>query len=157
MSEKDLRKLLDEAIRLELHVSDLYVLFHTLFPDDAAFWWKLSLEEKNHAALLKSGREHFLPVGQFPVELIDVTLETLVARNQELRETCSGFAATPPSRADAFRFAFALETSAGELHFQHAMEELPRTQAMKIFQALNNEDRDHAERIRRYMEEHGIG
>lgn len=158
MTEKALVKLLEEAIQLELLVADLYVFFHQTYSEDAGFWWKLSLEEKNHAALLKSGREHFLPVGQFPPELIPTTLETLSAKNRELAATIDRYRQTPPDRVEAFRYAFELENSAGELHFQHAIAEHhdSESKAMAIFRSLNSEDRDHAERIRLYMRNNGI-
>jgi len=46
--------LIEKAIQLELNVAELYIRFHKLFPSDASFWWKLAIEEKNHAALLKT-------------------------------------------------------------------------------------------------------
>jgi len=47
-------QLIREAIQLEFNVADLYLFFHRLFPEDAGFWWSLVIEEKNHAALLKT-------------------------------------------------------------------------------------------------------
>ncbi len=152
MNRQKLAALVEEATRLELLVSDLYALFHECQPADAAFWWTLSLEEKNHAALLKSGRDHFLPLGLFPVELIPSVLETLTARNNELEAAIARFRATPPSRQEALRYALALEESAAELHFQQALEEQGQSTVMDIFRTLNGEDHDHAERIRRYLE-----
>lgn len=159
MTETAVAKLLEEAIQLELLVADLYVFFCQTYPEDAGFWWKLSLEEKNHAALLRSGREHFLPVGQFPAELIPSVLGTLTVKNRELAATIDRFREAHPDRAEAFRFAFELENSAGELHFQHAMADHhdSESQAMEIFRNLNRDDRDHAERIRQYMRNNKIG
>jgi hypothetical protein len=62
----------------------LYFLFHTLLPDDADFWWKLVLEEKNHAALIKSGKEYFEPKGKFPHNLLAKSLEDLEDINSRL-------------------------------------------------------------------------
>jgi len=156
MTENNLAKLLDEAIRLELLVADLYALFNEKFPEDGPFWWKLSLEEMNHAALLKSGRDHFLPVGQFPLELASSTIDILSGQNRDLVDLLDRYRHHPPSRAEAFLLAHGLETSAAELHFQHAMEKHPQTPAMQIFRSLNSEDLDHAQRILEYMKGHGI-
>jgi len=65
--DDNLTKLLEEAILLELHVSKLYLLFSKLFPEDADFWWQICLEEKNHAALLKSGKTLFCHRNFFPM------------------------------------------------------------------------------------------
>ena len=47
-------QLIQEAIQLELNIAKLYLLFHQLLPEDSTFWWKLVIEEENHAALLKT-------------------------------------------------------------------------------------------------------
>ena len=53
-------KILDESIKLELNIADLYLVFHEKIPEDSKFWWQLLLEEKNHATLLKTGKEVYL-------------------------------------------------------------------------------------------------
>lgn len=156
-SDPDLVRLINEAIALELNVSRLYALFQDLFPVDAEFWQTLSQEEENHALLLKLGRKHFVPQEIFPLELIPETLAPLVEQNREIERLIADFEILPPLREDVFRLAVALEEAAGEIHFQRAMAEEARTESLKIFQTLNNDDRDHADRIRRYMEEQGIG
>ncbi|MEA3487197.1 MAG: hypothetical protein U9R20_06020 [Thermodesulfobacteriota bacterium] len=68
--DKDFSYLIEESINLELNIADLYFLFHELFPEDADFWWRLVLEEKNHAALIRSGKKYFEPVNKFPRNLL---------------------------------------------------------------------------------------
>ena len=64
--ENDLIQLANEAMRLEYNVSKLYMIFRDAYPEDAEFWWKLVIEESNHAALIKSGLDYFMPEGYFP-------------------------------------------------------------------------------------------
>ncbi|MCG6533786.1 MAG: hypothetical protein L7F78_03655, partial [Syntrophales bacterium LBB04] len=60
--QNDFLQVVDEAVTLELNISELYLYFYHSFPDDSDLWWKLALEEKNHGALLRSGREHFIKI-----------------------------------------------------------------------------------------------
>ena len=61
-----------------------------------------------------------------------------------------------PSRFDAFQYAYEIENSVGEFHFELFMTTIPDSSVMKIFQKLNGEDVNHAKRIKLYMIEHGI-
>jgi hypothetical protein len=46
--------------------------------------------------------------------------------------------------------------SAGEIHFQSAMTKSTDSEILQLFQTLNQDDKDHAKRIRAYMKEKGI-
>lgn len=148
----DLRQLIGEATRLELNIAGIYLNFHHRFPDDANFWWRLIIEEENHAALLVSGKRYFLDAGMFPAELVGASLATLRRLNGELERIIRHDKEAPMSRDAAFSLAVRLEESVGEIHFQHAMHETERpTEAIRLFQSLNKADMDHADRIRSYM------
>ena len=54
--DKELSRILDESIQLELNVADLYLSFCHAFAEDKDFWSHLAEEEGNHAALLRSGK-----------------------------------------------------------------------------------------------------
>ena len=155
---ENLRQLIDEAIKLELNVADIYLSFHYRFPEDAGFWWKIAIEEKNHAALLRNGKQFFLDAGMFPDELVDTSLEALVGVNNELERILQQEKGDdPPSREAALNLAIKLEELAGEIHFQNAMQQAQHpSEAIKLFQNLNEDDKDHADRIRNYMRQHGI-
>lgn len=154
----DLRQLIEEATRLELNVAKVYLGFHRRFAEDADFWWKIAIEEENHAALLLSGELYFMDAGMFPVELVCTSLATLIDLNNELECMLVHESDEPLSRAAAFNLAITLEESAGEIHFQHAMHETEHpSKAIKLFQSLNEADVDHADRIRNYMRQNGIG
>jgi hypothetical protein len=152
----DVTSLIEESINLELNVSKLYTHFFKLFPDDAAFWWKLVVEEKNHAALIRSGKEYFEPLRKFPHDLLAPLLQILKDANSRLDSLIEKYEETPPSREEAFNIALKIEESAGELHFQKFMDKEANSTTDNIFKELNKGDKDHAMRICRYMEEHGI-
>ena len=154
--DTQLSRLADESITLELLVSELYLLFHTTFPEDAPFWWRMVEEERNHAALIRSAREYFAPLDRFPEKLVMQNISLIGETNKKLRillETCSK---KPPTRNEALITALELETSAGELHFQHFIDEKNLSAVEKIFQQLNGHDSEHADRIRAYMELNGL-
>ena len=152
----DVTSLIEESINLELNVSKIYTHFYKLFPDDAAFWWKLVVEEKNHAALIRSGKEYFEPLRKFPHDLLAPLLQILKDANSRLDSLIKKYEETPPSREEAFNIALKIEESAGELHFQKFMDKEANSTTDNIFKELNRDDKDHAKRISCYMEEHGI-
>ncbi|MFZ9033615.1 MAG: hypothetical protein ACO21J_06660 [Anaerohalosphaeraceae bacterium] len=151
----DLIKLAEEAMQLEYNVGELYMIFRDAHPEDADFWWRLVIEEGNHAALIKSGRDYFMPVGVFPEGMFPA-MEEMEKANQELESLLKKYTADPPSREVAFNVALKTEMSAGELHFQHTMSRPADSKVLELFQTLNQDDKDHAKRIRDYMKENQI-
>ena len=156
---KNLRRLIEEAIKLEFNMAEVYLSFHHRFPEDADFWWDMALEEKNHASLLRSGEQFFLDAGLFPVEIVGTSLGALVNLNCELECILKQEMEFPPlGRAFAFNLAIKLEESAGEIHFQHAMQQTEHpSEAIKLFQSLNEDNKDHADRMHSYMRQKDIG
>ena len=153
---EELEKIIDESIKLEVNISNLYTLFRKAFPDDAVFWADLALEEQHHASLIKDGRYTLISDGEFPLGLLAPKLQMLEDVNGTLSNLLEEYSKTTPTRETAFNIAFKLERSAGEVHFQRAMEKAPTSTIMKMFQLLNVNDRDHAKRIQTYMSENGI-
>ena len=154
--QKDFISLIDESIKLELNVSNLYSLFFKLFPEDADFWWKLVLEEKNHAALIRSGNEYFEPLNKFPHDLLADSLQKVKDTNSSLRSMIKKLESVSPLRQEAFNISFEIENSASELHFQKFMNKEENLKIDDIFKRLNKDDKDHAQRISSYMEKHDI-
>ena len=150
----DIAEVIDESIKLELNVSKLYTLFHEIFPDHGDFWWTLSIEEKNHASLLLTGKNHFGSIGMVPKKLLATRLEMLEMTNYELQFLIDKFTHTPPSEEDAFDLAIQIEESAGEIHFQNFMQNNSDNPLEEIFHKLNSDDANHAERIRSYKEKY---
>ena len=154
--EEDLTPLIKESINLELNVAELYLAFYHLFPQDAAFWWKLTVEEEHHAALLRSGEELYLPRNKFPRNLLHGLLQDLIDKNKELTSLIEEYERNPPSREEAFNIALSIENSAYELHYQRFMDKEPSSSMEVIFQQLNRDDKNHAEKISIYMKQHNI-
>mgnify|MGYP001545519690 CR=1 FL=1 len=152
----DISELIKESMKLELLVSDLYTVFYKSFPDDKDFWWRLVLEEKNHAALFRSGLDSEEVGIKFPENLVLQELDTLKIANADLKKMIDDFNLMPPTRKEAFNIALELENSAVEIHYQQFMENGAESAIDRIFQELNKADKDHAARIRAYMEEHQI-
>ncbi len=151
-----LNELIEESIRLELNVADLYLFFQAAFPEDADFWWALALEEKNHAALVRSLKEHFLPVGKVPEDLLASSLETVKETNRMIRGLLEKYRNTPPGLEEAFQVACRLEEGAAEIHFQEFMDREGSSELDKIFQRLNADDKDHGKKLRSYMKARGL-
>jgi hypothetical protein len=152
----DYSKLIDESIKVELNVADLYLSFHSLFPQDAKFWWQLILEEKNHAALIKSIKKTSVQLGGLPNSLFASSLKDLKDMNNKIISILKKYKLKAPSRDEAFNIALEFEESAGELHYQEFMVGKNSMEIDGIFKKLNANDKDHAKRIRSYMEKHGI-
>jgi hypothetical protein len=151
-----IKQFIDESIQLEINVSDLYQLFYMKFPDDSDFWWQLSLEEVNHAALIRSINDLFLPEKILPQRVIQTQTTEINRVNHSIRERISHFKTKTPSRYDAFFYAYELENSVGEFHYELFMNKNPESNVEKIFQKLNGEDKNHARRIQSYMELNNI-
>ena len=149
-------QIFDESIKLEINVSDLYLVFYNMFPVDAKFWWSLVLEEKHHAALLQSGKEHFEPVHQFPHDILDSNLNELKEANSKIEDIFKECKNNPPSRLEAFNIALEIENGAGEVHFQEFMSKDKSSYLNEIFKELNKDDKEHASRISSYMKNNGV-
>ena len=156
--DKELSRILDESIQLELNVADLYLTFCHAFAEDKDFWSHLAEEEGNHAALLRSGKLESLDEGHFPAKILTTNLDALIKANKEIKELVKEHKQKPPSsRASAFEIAIKVEESTGEIDFSCFIEQEADSPALKLFRRLNRDDRDHARRIRNYMREKGIG
>ena len=153
---QSLPQLLEESIKLELNVSELYKIFSSAFPEDADFWKKLSLEEENHAVLIKLVKVELLSSDEFPSEILSSSLENLIEANNRLFSLLKEYKDNPPSREKAFNVALSIEESAGEIHYQNATKMTSDLEYIKTFQRLNKDDKDHSERIRKYMSNKGI-
>jgi hypothetical protein len=149
-------QLIDEAIELENNVSDIYQLFALTYKEDKDFWWKIVIEEKNHAALLRSGKESYIPANLFPQNILPETINEITAVNKKLRNFIENYQQSKPTRNQTFNIAYHLENSAGEIHYQKFMEKDPETKIEHVFMQLNQDDKDHAQRIDEYMKKNNI-
>ncbi len=144
-------QLINEAIQLELNVAKLYLLFHNLQPEDAAFWWQLVIEEENHAALLKTVEQMDASRVEIPEGIMPPGVAELKESNQMILKAMEDFK-RHPDRAWAFKMAYKIELSAGESHYDNFMRNAPKSRVTDLFKKLNRDDVDHARRIMEYME-----
>lgn len=156
MQLEKLMQLIEESIELELNIAKLYTIFHKVFPDDSAFWSKMALEEEHHASLIKEVRDLLLSGREFPRELLAPKVQMLLEANSKLASLLEDYSQNPPSRETALKIALNVEESAGEIHFQRAMENSSTSTMIRVFQILNKDDKDHALRIRTHMSDNGI-
>ncbi len=154
----DFEKIIQESIKIELQVADLYLFFYGNFPEDAGFWWQIAIEEKNHAALIKSLELISEHVNDLPEEIFSSSLEDLIATNKMLTSVIEDCKVAPPDRNTAFNTALTIEESAGELHYQGFMGDGKDSHLHinKVFRQLNREDKDHSLRLRAYMAANSI-
>ena len=145
----DIIKYLEEAIKLEENTSRLYQLFAEHYKDDYIFWWRLSLEELNHSALLKTGIE-FAEQNEFPKELIPDNIDEIIQLNDSFDSLIENFKSNP-TRYKCFEIALNIESSAGENHFQEVMTNHSDNEIVQIFQKLNKDDINHYNRIKDYF------
>ena len=146
------QKHLDESIQLELSLATLYTIFNDSFAEDEDFWWELAMEERGHASLLQQEKKHPQQREFFPENLLATDLQSLIDTNAKIAKLISRYKETPPSRSEAVHTALDLEMAAGESHFQQFLESPTNSPAANIFKQLNQEDCDHAARIRQYMQ-----
>ena len=111
---------------------------------------------KNHADLIVIGRGTSLVKPEFPVELLAPSVDILYEANNKLILMLKECKKQRPSREKTFHIALEIEQLAGELHFQLAMEKPLTSTIMEIFQKMNKDDKEHADRIRAYMSDKGI-
>jgi len=156
MNKQQLTQLITESIKLELNIADLYMIFCAIFPEDYGFWYQLHMEEKNHASIIQGAREAWLSGKEFPLEILSPNVDELMRLNTKLASLLEEYSENFPSKEIASNMALALEESAGEVHFQNAMEQPPSSTLVEIFQMLNGDDKEHASRIRTYMRDNGI-
>jgi len=151
-----IKRFIDESVALELNIGDLYQQFSAKFPGDYEFWWKLSIEEMNHAALIESINDIFLSENELPLESLEEQNQSLQKMNVFIRQHIEEFKIESPNRENAFQLAFEIENSIGESHFELFMTSKTNSVLVRIMQKLNGDDINHARRMTKYMIDNGI-
>ena len=149
-----IRDAVREATRFEQNVSELYSLFHRTFPEDADLWWNLSISELGHANLLRSGARLF--DSEFAQAEIDGSLEALVRSNEDLESKLESFSEAPLERAEVFRLALELESSATEGMLHQLFETTASGRTRDLVNQITSDDKSHAELLRSYAQEAGL-
>lgn len=96
--------ILNESIKLELNVAELYMLFYEIFPEDSNFWWDLSLEEKNHASLLRSGLDFIKSSEMFPREFLAPAIDKLHEINTMIVGLIKEYREEKPTKKRHFQY-----------------------------------------------------
>jgi len=154
MSEGINSEVFNLLIDFESAISEIYMEFSRMFPDDKEFWWRIALEEKNHAAIIQSGRDVFNAMGLFPAELTSLSIDYLKQALAEKEALLSDVKEQPQnlSRKKAVALAIKIEERDIENIFQELMKVHPELKSIKVFQTLNKETCDHAVRLLRYLD-----
>ena len=150
MEEK--KQLLREAIKLELNVCTLYQIYRDNFKEDREFWLQMAQEEGHHAALLDLAQDFF---ENFPEEILYHNLEELKKVNQNIEDTIRKYKKGLPPRQECYQYAFDLENSAFELHYQQVASQPANSDKIQMFQKINEDDKDHAQRIKALLAKEG--
>ena len=154
--DKHLGHIVEESVKLERNVGELYKVFSQTFDEDAPFWDRLCEEEENHAQLIeKVGGLDFLTNKIIP-DMLSEKLNEIREANRSISSCIDENRSKPPSREEAFNLALKLEDSATEIHYQKFMNNDSEDMLSQTFQRLNADDKDHFTRISAYMKEHGI-
>lgn len=135
---------IDAAIALEFALSKLYEYFSERFPKEKNFWDELHIEEINHASLLKTVKD-FSKIKIIPEALIMDNIEEYEKTIEKIENSMNE--EFIPDLNSAFEFAYSLEKSSGEIHFQKAITNEDPDEISKIFIYLNRQDLNHASRI----------
>ncbi|MCP4130140.1 MAG: hypothetical protein GY754_03885 [bacterium] len=143
--------LLVTAIAVELKMADLYSLYYKLFDEDKDFWYQLMIEEKNHAALLKSARDQ-IQESNLPDELLCSNIEELQQVIDIINEKIELYRSGTPSKKKAYVFAIKIKNIGYEKHYQDILTGSPNSGVVKIMQEVNNQEINHAHRIEEIMD-----
>lgn len=146
---------LEESIKLERHIGDIYYLFAQIFTEDKIFWSRLSEEEDKHANVLEGLR----PWAAMKLKIDQLLLpdfKELKIRNAAVKEVFEMARKHSPTREIAYNAAYQLELTASEIHYQKLITEKTDNKLVKSMQQLNGEDKNHLKRIKRRMDKLGI-
>lgn len=147
------KELLEEAIQVEINMAKLYLFFRDNFTKDKDFWGKIAEEEAGHAALLNLAKDFF---DKYPKNILYDNINALKAVNKKIKSIITNYTIKKPSEKEAYEQAFRLENSAYELHYENLLESSSNEEAIKTFQKLNEDDKNHANRIRELIDKNSI-
>lgn len=148
MEEIYSNQLIEESIRLEQQVAELYRVFSECIPEDSDFWEQLQREEKSHAMLIRAAKDSFVQRGKFPFDLVADSIGELKESNARIQSLIEQCKSNPPQRRKALELALSIENESGESSYAMFMDKHAVTSAEAVFQQINRQDKDHERRIR---------
>lgn len=148
-------ELLEESIKIERGIGDLYFLFAQLYKEDKKFWEKLASEEDKHAQVLEGLRPWAAMGGDIDGLLLQ-NYKELKARNIAIKKVFEECRKHSPTREVAYNAAYQLELTASELHYQQIITKDTDNKLLHSMQELSGADKDHIKRIKKRMDTIGI-
>jgi rubrerythrin len=146
---KTIENFVDESIKYELDVYNLYTIFKETLIHDADFWKKIADEELNHAYILRKSKSLF----EENAELLNMISIQDIKKVNECRNLFKHFIVDfkkNPTLKTACEIAISIENSLVENNYQKFMNSLQDNDLIKILQKLNGEEKDHIKRIQEY-------
>lgn len=140
-------EVLEESIILEENIAKLYRKYSAIYSKDKAFWKKMVIEEVKHGSLLKGIKNIYLGGKSFPENMLYDDVQEIKDANKEIENYLVKLAEENISLLEAYEFAYKIENSAYELHYEKEMQLPASSDLMEMFQKLNHFDKDHARRV----------
>ena len=143
--------LINTSIKLELTVSKLYQLFSEMDTRDKEFWKVLSLEEENHASVLKTAKSIFMISDIFPEELVWNSKEKIEETIKELNLLIDRYSEESSTRGERFNMAYNIEMTEPQLNYQVFMDKEVKDCVNTLLKQLNGSNKKHVEKIMEYI------
>lgn len=144
-------RMLEKFTEYELKVSELYMLYSRIFQEDSGFWSQMSMEEQDHAALIRSSIV-YVQIGKFPRQMTYDCMEDIEEMLGRIDARINQYTLATPGVCEAYRFALQVERSPCEKGFRVAMLTDTDDRVMKIMQAIGNMDTLHYARVETLVE-----
>lgn len=140
-------EIFEELIKLELNVADLYLLFSNNLENYKGFWYKLAIEEFNHASILKTALEFY----ESDLNVLEYFINDKISNN--IKNTNKNFDKykldflNNKTIENAKNIALIIESSDSEINYNKIMINNQNNEILNVLKKLNKDDHDHYERI----------
>lgn len=138
---------LKEAYLIERNLASFYFALSNQFREHREFWWKLSIEEENHASIFKTYIDNLIPMDLFPAEIIDLDLNNLRNTNQLIMDAIAQSSNASLPKKELYKLALMFEGMSGEFAFQKALEKNPDSKSLQLVHSIGKDTTNHASRI----------
>jgi hypothetical protein len=142
---------LDIAVAVELSMGRLYRRLAGNFPEHADVWWRISMEEMNHASLLRAAKD-LIPFGVNAQDFPLGAERDLRDLQQKIETADSEIEAGELDQPGAYERALALEYAVGEQGLQPQAYLDQSNPLGRILRRLHSETDDHSAIIRGLLE-----
>ncbi len=147
--------LIQEAVKFEMEIYNLYTLYGKLYTEDSAFWNKIAKEERNHAVIMQKSYSYLESDNKIFNQIIPNNILSIIDNKEKIDKLIVDFNKVP-DRVFAFNLALLIETSLLESTYQKFMASNFESKDNILFQKLNGDEKDHIKRITKYMKQNNI-